>query len=163
MPQFDPSLFSPQIFWLIISFVALYWLMTKVALPRIKDTLEEREFRINDNLRKAEHLKKDAEDAIAAYEKLMTDARAKAQEQVNAVRERAQTDAHERHAELGERLAAEIAGAETRIAKARDEAVAGIRGMALETAALAVERLIGERPANDAVAASVDRILTSAS
>lgn len=159
MPQFDPSQFPPQIFWLVISFVALYWLMAKVGLPRIKDVLEEREFRINDNLRKAENLKKDAEDAMAAYEKLMVDARARAQEQVNAVRERAQADAHERHAELGERLAAEIAAAEARIAAARDDAVAGMREMALETAGLAVERLIGERPAADAIASSVDRIM----
>lgn len=162
MPQFDPSQFPPQIFWLIVSFVALYWLMTKIALPRVKEVLEEREFRINDNLRKAEALKKDAEEAMAAYEKLMADARAKAHEQVSAVREQAQRDAQERHAELGERLSAEIAAAEARIAKAREEAVAGIRDMALETAALAVERLIGERPAENAVAASVDRILKGA-
>jgi F-type H+-transporting ATPase subunit b len=162
MPQFDPSQFPPQIFWLVISFVALYWLMSKVALPRIKDVLEEREFRINDNLRKAENLKKDAEDAMAAYEKLMADARVRAQEQVNAVRERALADAHERHAELSERLAAEIAAAEARIAATRDDAVAGMREMALEAAGLAVERLIGERPATDAVASSVDRIMKGA-
>lgn len=162
MPQFDPSQFSPQIFWLVISFVALYWLMAKIALPRIKDVLEEREFRINDNLRKAENLKKDAEDAMAAYEKLMADARIKAQEQVNAVRERAQIEAQERHAELGERLSAEVAAAEARIGRARDDAVAGMREMALEAAGLAVERLTGVRPAADAVASSIDRIMKGA-
>ena len=63
MPQFDPAVWSPQLIWLAISFVALYFLMSRVALPRISDVLEEREFKISDALRKAEGLRDDAEDA----------------------------------------------------------------------------------------------------
>ena len=57
MPQFDPSFWSPQIVWLIISFVVLYYLMWRFVLPRLNEILEEREFRINDSLRRAESLK----------------------------------------------------------------------------------------------------------
>lgn len=144
MPQFDPAVWPTQLFWLAVSFVVLYLLMARVALPRISTILEEREFRINDSLRRAESLKQDAEAAVAAYEKLMADARAKAQEQVHSVRERAAQDAAERHAELNDRLSAEVAAAETRIAAARDQAIGELRGLAVDVAGAAVERLVGE-------------------
>ena len=162
MPQFDPSVWSPQIIWLIISFVALYYLMWRFVLPRLGEVLEEREFRIADSLRRAENLKQDAEQAMAAYEKLMADARAKAQDQVQAAHARADQLAAERHAELGERLADDVASAEARIAKAREEAVAGIRGMAAEAATLAVEKLIGVRPEQQSVLAAIDETMKGA-
>ncbi len=144
MPQFDPALWPPQLIWLLICFVALYFLMARVALPRIGSVLEERSLKISDALRKAEDLKAAAEAAEAAYEKLMADARAKAQEAVRVVREQSAAEATERHAELEQRLSEEVAAAEARIAKARDEAVAGIRAIATDLTIAATERLIGE-------------------
>jgi F-type H+-transporting ATPase subunit b len=162
MPQFDPAVWSPQLIWLAISFVALYFLMARVALPRISDVLEEREFKISDALRKAEGLRDDAEDAAAEYEKMMADARAKAQDEVRAVRERAAAEAAKRHAELNERLAADIAAAEGRIADARDKAVAGVREIAEELSAAAIERLLGEKADPKSVATAVDASMKGA-
>ena len=162
MPQFDPAVWSPQLIWLAISFVALYFLMARVALPRVADVLEEREFKISDALRKAEGLRDDAEDAAAEYEKMMADARAKAQDEVRAVRERAAAEAVKRHAELNERLDGEIAAAEGRIAEARDEAVAGVREIAEELSAAAIERLLGEKADSQMVAAAVETSIKGA-
>jgi F-type H+-transporting ATPase subunit b len=162
MPQFDPSTWPPQIVWLIITFVALYFLMAKVALPRISEILDERDFRINDSLRKAEGLKQDAEDAVAAYEQRMAEARAKAQEQVRDAREEAAAEAARRHAALSERLSEEISAAEARIEAARREALEGIQAVSAEVAAMAVERLIGQRPAPAKAAAAVDQVLKEA-
>ena len=159
MPQFDPSVWSPQIIWLIVSFCVLYYLMSRFILPRLNEILEEREFRISDSLRRAENLKQEAEEAVAAYEKTMADARAKAQQQVQASHERAERLAAERHAELGERLSDELAAAEARIAAARAEAVAGVREMAADVAGMAVEKLIGARPTADRVLAAIDDTL----
>ena len=89
----------------------------------------------------------------------MADARAKAQQQVQASHDRAERLAAERHAELGERLSDEIGAAEARIAAARAEAVAGIREMAADVAGTAVEKLIGARPAADRVLAAIDDTL----
>lgn len=162
MPQFDPSVWAPQIIWLAIVFIALYVIMARVVVPKMSDILEEREFRINDSLRKAEGLREDAEDAVAAYEKLMADARAKAQDQVRLVRERAAADAAERHAELNERLSAEIGAAEARIAAAKAEALAGIRALSVEIAAVATERLLGAALPAEHVGSAVDAVLKEA-
>lgn len=163
MPQFDPSVWSPQIIWLIVSFVALYYILSRFVLPRLNEILEEREFRISDSLRRAENLKQEAEQAVAAYEQTMADARAKAQAQIQASHERAERLAAERQAELGDRLVDEIAAAEARIAAARTEAVAGIRDMAADVAGLAVEKLVGTRPAAENVLAAIDDTLKRAS
>ena len=34
MPQFDPTTFSTQIFWLVLTFLALYLILWKIVLPR---------------------------------------------------------------------------------------------------------------------------------
>lgn len=159
MPQFDPAVWPPQLIWMAITFVALYFIMSRVALPRISDILEAREFKINDALRKADGLRQDAEDAAAAYEKVMADARSKAQAEVRAVRERAEREAAERHAELNAKLSEEVAQAEASIADAREAAVASIREMAIEAAASATERLIGEKADAKSVGAAVDAVM----
>jgi F-type H+-transporting ATPase subunit b len=159
MPQFDPAVWMPQLVWLAVSFVVLYLLMAKVALPRVSEVLEEREERIDESLRKAEMLRLRAEDAIAAYEGTIAEVRAKAAEEVRAARERAAADAVERNAQLGERLAAEISAAEERIHRARTAAIAGLRDVAVAVSGAAVERLIGQRVEPKAVASAVDAAL----
>ena len=156
MPQFDPAVWPPQLVWLVISFVALYYLMARVALPKVSEVLEEREFRINESLRKAEALKQQADDAVAAYERLMADARTKAADQLHGVRERAAAEAAERHAQLGERLAKQVAEAENRIAAARGQAIANIREVAVAVTGSAIEKLIGQPVDAASVGSAVD-------
>ncbi len=159
MPQFDPTTVSPQLIWLVITFIILYVLMAKVALPRIGHVLEERRHKIDQNLKKAESLKTDAEAAAAAYEAAMADARARAEDVLSEAREGAAGEAAERQAELGDRLHADIRAAEARIAEARDKAVAGIRDLAAEVAHSAAEKLAGETVDAGAVRSAVDAAL----
>ena len=123
MPQFDPTVWQPQLIWLAITFAVLYLLMAKVALPRVGEVLEEREQRINLSLRRAEDLKQKAEDAVAEYEKTIADVRAKAMEEVRQAREAAAAEAAANHEALGARLTSEVAAAEERIHKARMAAI----------------------------------------
>lgn len=159
MPQFDPTVWQPQLIWLAITFAVLYLLMAKVALPRVGEVLEEREQRINLSLRRAEDLKQRAEDAVAEYEKTIADVRAKAAEEVRQAREAAAAEAAANHEKLGARLESEVAAAEERIHKARTAAIAGLRDVAVAVAGAAVERLIGQKIDPAAVGAAVDASL----
>ena len=156
MPQFDTSTFAPQLVWLTITFLALYVAMAKVALPRIGGVLEERQRRIDENLKKAEALKADADAAAREYERLLAEARASAGEAVLEVRQSAAAESAKRQAELGDRLTKEVKDAEARIAKARESAIAGLREVAVEVAGMAVERLIGEKADGKALGGAVD-------
>jgi len=75
MPQFDIATFSEQIFWLFVIFGILYFLMSKIALPKVGEVLERRHKTIEDNLGKARALKDETDAAIAKYEAALAEAR----------------------------------------------------------------------------------------
>ena len=80
MPQIeDVASFLPQVFWLIVTFSALFLIMWKIAVPRIANSLEARQKRIEDLLDRAADSQKEAEETLAAYEKEMAEASAEAQ------------------------------------------------------------------------------------
>ena len=143
MPQFDPSSFPSQLFWLIVSFVTLYWVVSRFAIPRIGDILEQRERVVQDDLDRAETLKADAEKALADYEAAMADAREQARALMSKVTDEAKATAEARNKEVGAELTAQIAEAEGRIAAARDEAMTGLTSIAAEAAQDAAARLAG--------------------
>ena len=95
MPQLEQiSTFPSQIFWLVITFAALFFVMWRIAVPRIADVLEARQKRIDDNLDKAETAKKEAEAAIEAYEQSrVVAALAYMLDHIKQKRDRALTDA----------------------------------------------------------------------
>ena len=143
MPQLDPDVFSPQLVWLALSFVILYLLMAKVALPRIGDALEARQDRIAHDLDATATLKTEAEQALQAYEAAMAEARSAAQGEIARAAEQRAREAAERQAELDRRIASLLDEAEQRIAAARGEALAGVDALAAEIARAATERLVG--------------------
>ncbi len=71
-PPFDATTFASQLLWLAITFGVLYYLMARVAVPRIAGIIEDRRDRIASDLDMADRLKTDSEEALAAYEKALT-------------------------------------------------------------------------------------------
>jgi len=151
MPQLDFTTYVPQIAWLVITFIAMFLIMWRVAVPKIAGTLEARQKKIEQNLEKAAELKAEAEAAMAKYEKALAEARAQAHDQIAKVQAdlKATQDAEE--AKLSETLKARISDGEAAIAKAAADAMAGLEMMATEVAAAACERLVGETPDKDAL------------
>lgn len=143
MPQFDPSSFSTQLFWLALTFIGLYFLMAKVALPRIGAVLDERQRRIDDALEKAAQLKAEADAAIAAYEKALAESRSHAQSVIKETNDRIAKQSEERHKALAEKLAEQIASGEAKIAAAKDAALANVREVAADVAGAAIAKLLG--------------------
>lgn len=159
MPQFDPAVWPTQLFWLAVLFVILLVVMAKFALPPIAGVLEEREARIDERLRRAEHLRLDAEEAAAAYESLMASARAEAHALVQQARDKAQEEATARNAVLTEKLQAQLAEAEARIAAARDKAMGELATVAVDLVSGITERLLGEPFERAAVTAAVTKVM----
>jgi F-type H+-transporting ATPase subunit b len=162
MPQFDPNVWPTQIFWLAVLFALLVWLMAKVALPPITNILEEREVRIEDRLRRAEHLKREAESVAAAYERTIAEARAEAQAMVQRVRDQAQQQESERHAALTASLNQQIEAAERRIAAARNEALGKVADVASDLVGSITEKLIGEAFEKAAIKSTVENVMKEA-
>ncbi|MCR4378682.1 MAG: F0F1 ATP synthase subunit B' [Rhodospirillales bacterium] len=161
LPQLDASTYSAQVVWLVITFVILYVLMAKMALPRIGEVLEERQNKIDDNLTKAEELKAQADTAAQAYETSLSTARTKAQGAIRDVKEKAAGEAAARQSALHDKLKTQIAESEKAIASARDEALAGIKDVATDVASSVIEKLVGEAPDGKSVSGAIQAALKS--
>ncbi|MEM9684838.1 MAG: F0F1 ATP synthase subunit B' [Pseudomonadota bacterium] len=160
MPQLDPSLFPTQIFWLVITFLALFLIAWKVALPRITEVLDARQTRIDGDLEKARTLKAEAEEAIAVYEKTLADATSEAQAIHRDTVQKLAEERTLRHEELSRKLSEQAREAENRIATEKERAVENIRDATLDVVQSAAQRLIGvtvaEADADRAVKAAME-------
>jgi F-type H+-transporting ATPase subunit b len=154
-PPFQSQNFPSQLLWLTVSFVLLYVLMSKVALPRIGSILADRSKRIADDIAAAQRLKERSDAAHAAYEKALSDARARAQAIANATREREAAAAEVTNKRLEAELHERLAAAEKSIASTRAAAMGNVGTIAGDTASAIVERLIGKAPAAHEVAAAL--------
>ncbi len=154
-PPFQSEHFPSQLLWLTISFVLLYVLMSKVALPRIGSILAARSRVISDDLAAAERLKEQSNAAHAAYDKALADARARAQAMASATRQKQAAEADATQKRLEAQLHERLAAAEQSIAATRAAAMGNVRSIAADTAAAIVERLIGKAPAAAEVAAAL--------
>ena len=148
LPQLDIATFPSQLIWLVITFAVLFILMSRVSLPRISQVLEKRQHKIDDNLKKAESFKEEAEAAAAAYTKTLDEARADAHAIMLKTRNRIADDAAKKQSELSDELEAEIQAAEGRIFDAKNTAMAGLGDVAAEVALYAAEKIYGEPLSN---------------
>lgn len=155
MPQFDPSTFSSQIFWLVVTFIALYWVVAKLAVPRIGEVLEQRARVIQEDLDRALALKAETDAAVAAYDRAMAEAREQAGEHMRTIVNEAKAAADTRTAEVATQVAAQVADAEARIAKAKEAAMASLARIAADTARDVVGKLANLSPEAGAVDAAV--------
>lgn len=158
-PPFAKETFASQIVWLVITFVALYLLISRIAVPRIGGILEERAKRIEGDFAQAQRAKQESEAALAAYEKALADARNRAQAIGTEIRDKLHAESEARRKDLEGKLNAQLADAEKSIAATKSTAMSNVRGIAVDAASAIVERLIGTAPLAPAVAAAVDDVL----
>ena len=154
-PPFQAEHFPSQLLWLAVSFVLLYAVVAKVALPRIGSILEQRSRRIADDLAAARRLKEQSDAAHAAYEKALADARARAQSIAGTTREQQATEAEATAKRLEAELHQKLQAAEQSIAAKRSAAMENVGTIASDTASAIVERLIGKAPTRDELTAAM--------
>jgi len=155
MPQLNPLDWAPQLIWLTITFSILYLLMKRVALPKIGSVIEARASRISGDLEAADKLRRQTEEAIAAYEQALAEAKARAHGIAEDARNRLKEEVAAERAALDRELARKSEEAEARIQQAKISALKDVNAVAVETAAEIVQRLIGVAPAKPEVSAAV--------
>lgn len=155
MPQLCVDWMPNQIFWLLIALVAIYFVLSRIALPRIATVLAERQGTITNDLAAAEELKQKAVDAEDAYNKALADARAQAQAIIAQNKADMQAELDRAIAKADAEISARAAESEKAISEIRASAVESVEAVAKDTAGAIVAALGGQ--ADDAtVAAAVD-------
>ena len=160
-PPFDASTFASQLLWFVIAFALLYYLMAKVALPRIATILHDRSVRLAGDLDEAQRLRTEAETAGAAYERSLGEARARAKAIAQEARDALAAENDAKRKALEAQLAERLAASESAISARTTEAMASVRGIAADAAMAIVERLTGQAPERAAVEAALDRTLST--
>ncbi|WP_119462114.1 F0F1 ATP synthase subunit B' [Rhodospirillaceae bacterium SYSU D60014] len=156
MPQLNPEFFAPQLVWLAITFTILYFLMARIVLPRISGVLENREQRIQSDLEKAEKLKAEADEVLAAYNKAQADARAQAQAELQKAAAAIAAEAAKREEAFAATLAERGAEAEQRIAATKTAAMAELRTIATDVAGAVMTKLTDTKVPPAQIEAAVD-------
>jgi F-type H+-transporting ATPase subunit b len=154
-PPFESSTFASQLVSLVIAFVALYLIVSRIALPRVGSVIDARQNAIEGDLAEAQKLKDDSDSALKAYESDLAAARARAQAIGTETREKLNAVAEAERKSLEGKLAE----AEKTIAATREAAMRNVRGIAADAATAIVQRLTGVVPDGKSVETAVDRSL----
>jgi F-type H+-transporting ATPase subunit b len=158
MPQLDFSTFPNQIFWLLVTLVIIYLVLSRVALPRIGSVLAERKGTITNDLTAAEELKAKAVQAEAAYQNALTTARVEAAKIVAAAKADIQKDLDKATAKADADIAAKTAESEKAIAEIRAGSADAVKAVALDTVSALVAALGGTVDAKSVTAAVTARL-----
>jgi F-type H+-transporting ATPase subunit b len=155
MPQLCADWYLNLIFWLVVALAAIFFVLTRIALPRVSAVLAERSGTISNDIAAAEDMKRQAKDAEAAYEKALADARAEAQRISGEARAAIQADLDAAIAKADAQIAEKTAESEAQIAEIRAGAAASVAEVARDVAAEIV-RSFGGTPEQAAIDAAVD-------
>lgn len=158
MPQLCGDWMGNQIFWLVVTLVVIFFILSRIALPRIAAVLADRQGTITNDLAAAEDLKAKAEEAEEAYNKALADARSEAQSIIAETKAEIKADLDEATAKADAEIAAKAAEGEKAIAEIRANAMESVKEVAQETAAELVAVMGGksdDKAIADAVATRV--------
>ncbi len=158
-PPFESETFASQLVSLAIAFAVLYFVVSRIALPRVGKQIDARRSAIEGDLGEAQRLKDEADNAIKLYERELAEARARAQAIGAETRERLNAQADAERKTLEDRLATKLSDAEKAISATRQSAMSNVKDIASEAASALVQQLIGQTPDNNAVQTAVQASL----
>jgi F-type H+-transporting ATPase subunit b len=154
-PPFEAQHFPSQLLWLAITFCAIYLFVSKVVVKRVGGTIAGRASRISRDLDEAAAAKTRADEATAAYEKSLAEARDKAQQLARETRDATNASSETRRKAVEAELSAKLAGADREIAARKTAAMANVSAIAQDTAAAIIDRLTGEAASSSELASAL--------
>ena len=158
MPQLNPEFWISQIFWLTLVFGTLYVLLSKFILPKISNNLEARKSQIVENIEAADKQRKESEQKIKDYEKIINEAKIEAKNIFNQAREKILKDVNTKKKNLEKQINEEIKKAENEILKLKKKSPEKINKIAIETSADLIKQIIGAEVNNSNISAIVEDI-----
>ena len=158
MPQLNPEFWISQIFWLTLVFGTLYILLSKFILPKISNNLEARKSQIVENIEAADKQRKESEQKIKDYEKIINEAKIEAKNIFNQAREKILKDVNTKKKNLEKQINEEIKKAENEILKLKKKSPEKINKIAIETSADLIKQIIGVEVNNSNISAIVEDI-----
>ena len=158
MPQLDATSFPSQLFWLTVSFVVLYVLMSHALLPRVQSVMMQRKRQMDGDVEQAERLKSEAARAEEQYEQALSEARSKSQSMLMEAQNEIRARETKRRQELDALIEAKLAESDIAITNAKQGVSGRVAPVAGELASLIVEVLVHQKPDSKALGNAISEL-----
>ncbi len=159
MPQLDPKFWVAQIFWLVVVFSSLYLIVSKIFLPKITLTIENRKSKIVNDLNEAQKLKENAEIKLKEYNKIIEDSKKEAQKIISDGRKKLNEDIKIKKNKFEAEIEEELEIVENEINKLKRNSISDITKIAENTSAEIIKKIIGTEVNKSNVSAIVNDIV----
>ena len=156
MPQLNPEFWISQIVWLVITFGALYVILSKVILPKISNNLESRRSLILENIEIAEKQREESEEKLKEFDKIILNSKLEAKNLFNEARQKVLNEIDKKRSEMEKNLEEEISSAEKEIQSLNNNSTENIKKIATETSLSLIQQLIGEEINKESISSVVD-------
>ena len=155
MPQLDPTYWASQSFWLILIFTALYLALSNLFIPKIKNSIDNRENKIKDDLDEAQKLKNLAEQKLKEYELSIENTKKEVQKIIFESKNKLNLEIQSKKKKFEKEIETEIESAEKEIENLKKESLASISSISEEMASKVIEQISGEPMNQSSVKAAI--------
>ncbi len=159
MPQLNSEFWSAQIFWLIFIFSALYLIIWKIFLPKITYSIENRKFKVVNDINEAQKLKENAEIKLREYNKIIEDSKKEAKKIIEDNKKKLEEDIKNKRKKFDEEIDKELINVEKEIAVLKKSSTANISKIAAETSAEIIKKIFNTEVNKSNLSAIVNDIL----
>lgn len=135
MPQLDVSTYTSQIFWLCVSFLMMFFIMSQFIVPKISEIMSQRQRKIDDYLSAAHEFKMQTEEIVEKYEEALEKANKKADEAMGKARQTVQELIDKSQKEADDKLKLRLSESEKQIAEIRQDAAEKAEIISIDLAA----------------------------
>ena len=155
MPQLDPTYWASQAFWLILIFTLLYVALSKMFIPKIKESIDDRENKIKDDLDEAQKLKSVAEERLKEYEITIENAKKEVQKISFESKNKLSSEIQSKKKEIEREIEVEVKNAEHEIENLKKESLKSISTISEEMTSKVIEMMSGEPLNQSSIKAAV--------
>jgi F-type H+-transporting ATPase subunit b len=155
MPQLDPTYWASQGFWLILIFASLYLVLSKMFIPKIKESIDDRENKIKDDLDEAEKIRLTAEEKLKEYEITIENAKKEVQKIIFESKNKLSIEIQNKKKEIEKEIATEVKSAEREIKNLKKDSLPGVSLISEEMTSKVIEMISGEPLNQSSVKAAV--------
>ena len=159
MPQLDPKFWIAQIFWLILVFSSLYIIVSKIFLPKITLTIENRKSKIVNDLNEAQKLKENAEVKLKEYNKIIENSKKDAQKIISDGRKKLNEDIEIKKKKFDAEIEKELQAVEKEIKELKKNSISDVAKIAESASTEIIKQIIGAEVNKSNVSAIVSDII----
>ena len=159
MPQLDPKYWASQAFWLAITFLALYLVISKIFIPKIENNIDTRENKIRKDLEEAKTFKEESEKKLKAYKEIILKAQNDSKKIISESRQKLNEEMQVKKKEVQKKIELEMKNAEKEIEKFKKESIGKVDLISTEITSNLLKNIFGEEPNESSVKATVSQTL----